>query len=243
MIVCAAHPADTLTERATALLEETTGATVVCVNPSGAQLEAMVDDVDRERRRLGIDRWIFYGISGGGWLGQIYARRYPEALSGIILESICACFRLRLADPACLLSPFHPSWRTQLDALGLIAADSHDAAGDAEATEWIDVEGVGSVFRRRGGPALFVSPFPINDAMKRVTPALWSFDSRDWLGEIATRTLVICGDADPLVPLAHARALHEGIAGSDFLVLEGAGHSPVMQRRPDLIAAVRAFCG
>ncbi|HYX26063.1 MAG TPA: alpha/beta hydrolase [Thermoanaerobaculia bacterium] len=46
---------------------------------------------------------------------------------------------------------------------------------------------------------------------------------------------------DPIVPLAHARALHEAIPGSELMIVEGGGHSPVMARRPDLMAAVRSF--
>jgi pimeloyl-ACP methyl ester carboxylesterase len=240
-IVVAAHPADEFGDRAVALLEETAGVRAVCVNPRSLTLEAMVDEIEDERRHLGIERWFFWGISGGGWLGQIYARNCPRALAGVILESICPCFRVRLADPACVLSPFHASWQLRLAERGLIADDSHDEVGDAKATEWIGVDGVGEVFRRINGPALFVSPFPVTDALRRVTPQLWSFDARPWLAEIDTRALILCGDADPLVPAAHARALHEGIRGSQLVVLEGAGHSPVMSRRPDLIAAVRAF--
>lgn len=50
-------------------------------------------------------------MSRGGWLAQIYARRHPDALVGIIVESTCLCFRGRLADSACALSPFFPAWR------------------------------------------------------------------------------------------------------------------------------------
>ena len=237
-MICAAHPADTLTDRAAKLLEDAAGVEAVCVNPpSHLTFEAMVDFIEEERVRRGIDAWTFWGISGGGWLGQIYARRYPGSLRGVILESICACFRLRLADPDCILSPFH--WRDQLG--DMIDAHSHDEAGDADATEWIPVEGVGFVWRRTNGPALFVSPFPITDQMRAATVEMWRFDSRSWLHEIRTPALILAGDSDPITPLAHARALHEGIVNSRLVVLQNAGHSPVMQRRDDLKEAVRSF--
>ncbi|HEX9161882.1 MAG TPA: alpha/beta hydrolase, partial [Thermoanaerobaculia bacterium] len=250
-VICAAHPADALTGRAVKLLQDTTGMPVVCVNPRGIgssppapadyDLEDMVDDIEAARRRLGIDRWVFWGISGGGWLGQIYGRKYPQSLTGLILESICPCFRVRLADPECILSPFHPSWRETLASRGMIGADSHEEAGDAGATEWVEVESVGSVFRRTKGPALFVSPFPVPDAMRRIAPRLWSFDARPWLGEIRAPALVLVGDSDPLVPLRHARALSDAIPTAELVILKNAGHSPVMQRRPDLIETVRSF--
>ncbi|MBW8879139.1 MAG: alpha/beta hydrolase [Acidobacteria bacterium] len=252
-ILCAAHPAAAFGESAVGLLQETAGTSVVCVNPRGLgssspappertyTLDDMVDDIEGVRRRLGVDRWVFWGISGGGWLGQIYARKYPDALAGLILESICPCFRERLADPDCLLSPYHAPWRAALEERGLIAPDSHAAVGDPNATEWIDVEGVGAVFRRRNGPALLVSPMPVSAEMHRTLPALWTVDARGWLREIRTPTLVICGNSDPIVPLAHARAVHEAIPGSDLMIVEGGGHSPVMARRPDVIEAVQSF--
>jgi 3-oxoadipate enol-lactonase len=252
VVIAAAHPADALEAGSAALLNDASGVGIVCVNPRGVggsspaqgeppALEEMVDDVEAVRRRLGLGPWVFWGMSGGGWLGQIYARKYPEALRGVILESVCPCFRARLADPACLLSPFHPSWRAALDAQGLIALDSHATVGDARETEWIEIAGVGSVFRRKGGPALLVSPMPLSPRMRAVMPALWSHDARAWLPSLRLPALILCGTADPVVPLAHARALHGGLASSHFVAIEGAGHVPVSQQHPEVAVAVRRF--
>ena len=111
---------------------------------------------------------------------------------------------------------------------------SHDAEGDADATEWVPIDGIGYVWRRTEGPALFVSPFPVTDATKRMTPRWWTFDARPWLSEIRTPTLVICGDSDSIAPNVHSRALHEAIPGSRLVELPNAGHSPVLTRRADL---------
>jgi len=53
--------------------------------------------------------------------------------------------------------------------------------------------------------------------------------------------LVICGTADPLLPFRHARALHEALANSEFLLVEGAGHVPVTESREEVATAVRDF--
>jgi 3-oxoadipate enol-lactonase len=252
-IVAAAHPADPFTDGTVALLRKASGAGVVCVNPRGLggsaarprgyELEAMVDDVERARRALRLEPWVFWGMSGGGWLGELYARKYPEALAGLVLESTCACFRVRLGDPACVLSPFFPAWAGPLEAAGLLDPDAHARPGDPDDTEWTEVPQVGSVFRRRGGPALLVSPLPISTVMRQSMPALWAFDARPWLRDVRTPTLVIAGAADPVVPLAHARAVHEAIPGSRFLAIDGAAHVPVSEGRPEVTTAVRAFLG
>ena len=252
--VCAAHPAGVFTEGAAKLIREMAEVGAVCVNvrgigqssavpPGGARydLESMVDDLDVVRQRLGLDAWVFWGMSGGGWLGLEYAFRHPRALRGLIVESACPCFRLRLADPACILSPFHPSWRAALDKLGLISPDSHAAIGDRDATEWIDVNGVGSVFRRCNGSALLVSPMPVAPEMRAAAPLLWTIDLRESLPAIRTPTLVIGGSADPIVPLSHVQSLHDGVAGSSLLIVEGGGHVPTTMRSKEVADTARTF--
>ena len=247
----AAHPAEAFGGETAALLRRAAGTAVVCVNPRGLgrsapaagppALEAMADDVEAARARLGLPPWVFWGMSGGGWLGLLAARRHPRSLAGVILESTCACFRERLADPACLLSPFHPAWQAALAARGLLSARSHDEVGDPAATQWIDVPGAGAVFRRRGGPALLVSPVPLAPEMLRAMPALWAFDARPWLAEIRVPALVVAGTADPVLPTSRARALADGIAGAELVAIEGAGHVPISQAHPAAAEAVRRF--
>jgi pimeloyl-ACP methyl ester carboxylesterase len=253
LLIATAHPADALDQATAALLGAAAGKGVVCVNPRGlgrssprpavgrGTLEEMTDEIESARQRLGLPPWVFWGMSGGGWLGQIYAQRHPRALAGLILESICPCFRLRLADPDCLLSPFHPAWREKLAAAGLIADGSHAQVGDPMQTEWTEVAELGAVFRRRNGPALLVAPFPIAAEMRAVMPALWVVDTRAGLPRLRLPTLVLCGSADPVVPVAHARALQEAIPDARLVVIEGGGHVPVSERRPEVAEAVARF--
>ena len=252
-LVVAAHPTSAFEAGTIELLAATAGVRVVVVNGRGlggsspldddapAALADTVDEIESVRRRLGLGKWMFWGMSGGGWLAQIYAHRHPSSLTGIVVESACACFRERLAEPACVLSPFFPAWHDSLDDAGLFEPGSHDEPSDATDTEWIELDGVGSVFRRRGGPALVVAPFPVDAAMRRGMPVLWTFDARVWLPSVRVPTLVVCGDADAVVPVAHARFVHEAIDGASLVVVEGAGHVPTVERRPEVARAVQAF--
>jgi pimeloyl-ACP methyl ester carboxylesterase len=242
-VICAAHPSEEFGAGTASLLADVTGDSVVCVSPSSARLslEQMVEQVDVVRRGLRVPRWYFWGMSGGGWLSQIYARRYPEALLGIVIESVCACFRARIADPACAFSPYFPAWVEALDALGLIGRTAHAHPSSGDDTEWIALDGIGPVFRRKSGPALLVSPVAISDRMRDVMPRLWEFDARGWLGELRVPALVMCGTADPVVPIAHARRVHEAIPGSKFVLIEGGGHVPTVEKRPEITQAWQAM--
>ena len=42
----------------------------------------------------------------------------------------------------------------------------------------------------------------------------------------AMPTLIVWGDADPIIPVSHAHAAHEAIAGSRLEILPGVGHFP-----------------
>lgn len=52
-----------------------------------------------------------------------------------------------------------------------------------------------------------------------------AFDSRKRLAEIRCPTLVIAGSNDQGVPIHHAKMLHEGIAGSQLVIIDGADHA------------------
>jgi pimeloyl-ACP methyl ester carboxylesterase len=59
-----------------------------------------------------------------------------------------------------------------------------------------------------------------------------AFDSRSRLHEIRCPTLVIAGSHDTAVPIHHAKMLHDGIASSKLVVIEGADHA-LMWAHPD----------
>ena len=97
------------------------------------------------------------------------------------------------------------------------------------------------MLRRRGGPALLVSPAPVDPEMKRAMPTFLQFDARPWLASIQTPALVLCGSADPIVPVAQSRAMHEALPKSTLAVIEGGGHVPTSQGNPEVAQAFARF--
>lgn len=239
-MICAAHPVDHFGEETARLLSQAARASVTCVNPRPGSLEAMVDDLEEARRDHGIERWLFWGMSGGGWLAQLYAHRHPGSLSGIVVESADACFRARLADPACVLSPAHPLWRAALEAAGLFDEGAHADAGPLDDVEWVSAKDA-EIVRRRGGPALMIAPGGVSEAMRAAIPTFWTVDARPWLASLAVPALVIAGASDPIVPARHVRAVANAIPGARYVEIAGAGHVPTGERRPEAADAVRAF--
>jgi pimeloyl-ACP methyl ester carboxylesterase len=236
--ICAPHPSAFFSRETTDLLSSIAGVPVVAVGPppDASSLEEIVEAMEGKRRTLGVERWVVWGMSGGSFLGQLYARTYPDAVLALILASSGPSFRQTVEDPACILCPQNNAWLAKLGEQRLLSGGY-----DQGATTWEFVENVGWVFRRAAGAALLVSPEKPNAELQRIMPALWAFDARSWLPAIASPTLVICGTADPVVPLRHARALADLFPNARFVAIENAGHIPLTDNRPAVEHAIRTF--
>jgi pimeloyl-ACP methyl ester carboxylesterase len=70
-----------------------------------------------------------------------------------------------------------------------------------------------------------------------------AFDSRSRLAEIRCPTLVIAGSDDTAVPMHHAKMLHDGIAGSKLVVVEGADHALMWAHPDQWLEKVSEFLG
>src|SRR3989337_2445442 len=71
-----------------------------CGSPPGASLEEnttwhLVDDIERLRAHLGVERWQAFGGSWGSALALAYAETYPERLTELVLRGI---FTLRRSE-------------------------------------------------------------------------------------------------------------------------------------------------
>jgi proline iminopeptidase len=53
----------------------------------------LVADLERLRVHLGIERWLLFGASWGTTLAVVYAARYPQRVSGVVLTAITATRR------------------------------------------------------------------------------------------------------------------------------------------------------
>ncbi|HIJ66415.1 MAG TPA: alpha/beta fold hydrolase [Candidatus Hydrogenedentes bacterium] len=62
----------------------------------GYSIDQAVDDLDKLRKALGIDKWVVLGHSYGGLLAQCYAVKYPERLAGLVLVGSSMAARIPL---------------------------------------------------------------------------------------------------------------------------------------------------
>jgi proline iminopeptidase len=175
-----------------------------------------VEDLEAVRKQLSIERWVFWGSSGGGAIALLYALEYPQSLSGLIVERMGASGVGIVGDPSSNLSPQHPDWRD------LVAATSSSKdSSETESPEWVQSREDAFCLNRGNQPLVVSSPSErIRTGMFEVATACELLR----LGEIQLPTLVIGSRLDQTIPM-QLELVHKGIPHSEFLVLEESGHN------------------
>lgn len=182
-------------------------------------LQDMAADAAGLLDRLEIERAHVAGASMGGMIAQVMAARSPERLRSLtsIMSSSGA--------------PGLPESEPQ--AVEALASASETATSRAARID----KGV-EISRALGAPATFDEAHA-RDMVRRVVnrgtypPGMLrqfqaivaSGDRSTLLGEIRVPTLVIHGQADPLLPPAHGRDTAEKIPGAEFVAIPGLGHT------------------
>lgn len=176
---------------------------------------------------LGVERATVVGHSLGGGVAAQMSYQYPERCERLVLvasggagRDVTPLLRLAAAPLAeVFLAPMHWSITRPLvgAALGVLGALGNDLARDRE-----------HVNRLLGG-------LPDGDAQVAFTRTLRSVV--DWRGQVVTMldrcylaeavpTLLVWGDRDGVIPVAHAHRAHEAMPSSRLEVFPGAGHFP-----------------
>ncbi len=216
-------------------------------DPAEWTVELFVAEVGAVREALGLDRVHLFGSSWGGMLAMEYALTRPAGLAGLVLSSSPASIPLWAEETSRLRSQLPPDTRATLD--------EHEAAGTLDSPEyqaatmefyerhvcrldpWPDyvnrsfagMEEHPEVYVTMQGPNEFV----ITGTLKR-----WDVTGR--LGEIHLPTLITHGRHDEFTP-RQARALHEGIAGSELATFEDSSHMQFAEEPERYRDVVSAF--
>jgi len=165
--------------------------------------------------RLDVARASVVGISLGGMAGMWAAAHAPERVERLVL--LCTSARLGPAE----------AWH---ERAATVRRDGTTAVADAIVARWL----TGEFLRREPAfasamKAMIASTPPEGYAACCEAIAEWDFE--DHLGAIRAPTLVVAGGADDATPAAHARAIGARIPGARVVVVDGAAHVPVMEKR------------
>ena len=175
-----------------------------------ADVAAVLDHAKTPRAHI-------FGISMGGMIAQEFVLAYPSRTRGLVLGCTnCGSSHSIPADPAAIanlipapgMDPVEQARRAFSVACGKAFLNS--AAGQAILDQAIAEMG----------------NYPMTPMVTfmRQGQAIGGFDSFARLGQIKSRTLIMHGDDDSIVPYPNAEVLHGAIAGSKKHTLKAAGH-------------------
>jgi len=204
-------------------------------------IEHMADDLEQLRLYLGVERPVVLGNSFGGMLAQVYATRYPESYSRLVLVSTTPSYGFfaeatkiaeeRATDEQKRVMPslFEGKVRTE-----------------AEFHQWWDVM-LPLYFHRYdsvvGGAMLGRTVGNPEVARYMFDQVIPHYDVRPRLGTITAPTLVIAGRHDWITPPTQGEEIHRLISGSEYVVFEKSGHMPFIEEQDDFLDVVRRFLG
>jgi pimeloyl-ACP methyl ester carboxylesterase len=193
--------------------------------PAPYTVPQLAADLAAILEHLGIASAAVLGYSQGGAVAQQLALDHPGCCSKLVLACTyafnMASFREKIEGHAAPLLIRALGMRRFASLVFSVGMDECSA----ERKEWL----AGLIANQD------------RDLMLSAWSAAMAFDSRRRLGEIRCPTLVLTGSKDDAVPMHHARMLHEGIRGSELVVIEGAGHGLIWTHPAELMRAVDAF--
>jgi proline iminopeptidase len=192
--------------------------------------DQLVADIEGVRQALGLERVHVLGISWGGFLGLMYAARYPHALATLAVVGAAASGEFMTRAEANARAQSTPAQWAAYRALwdGSLADDA--AFAEAFATirplYFFDRSLATASVQARAETRhrLAVRRFIIEHEYPR-------YDCRAELSRIVAPTLVAVGRHDWICPVDQAEEVHRLVPHSTLAIFEHSGHSPQVEER------------
>ena len=201
----------------------------------GYDLGSYADVVDEVLRRIALERADVLGASMGGGVSLALAARHPERVQRLVLVG-AAVYPVGVRDlgvKLALLPGIGPQLFKRAFLRGQFARGARAWSvrdGRLIDDDWIDY--FWSRLCRAGG----------HDAAYACLRMLTSLaENTAEPGRVRAPTLLVWGDEDRLVPLAHGRRLSRAIAGARLEVVPASGHMPFHERPEEFLRVVRPF--
>jgi proline-specific peptidase len=206
------------------------------VDPAGLSLEVFARDVDLLTETLGLDDFVLLGHSFGAIVTTWHAVNLGTATAYVISGGGDSSDRL-LADVDAALeamgeagSPIANSWEQEK------TVRTEDELKELQRTQM--------PFHFAGDPPPRYGEETVGtpDVLRYFANAGYGdFDYTADLARVHKPTLVIVGEFDRTTTPRAARVLHEGIAGSELVVVPGVGHMSFVEAQGEYLDGVRSF--
>lgn len=222
----------------------------------------LVEDIERLREHLGIDRWIVVGVSWGVTLGMVYAQRHPGRVIAMVLGAVTAGTRRETEWITRDMGRVFPrEWERFTAAVPAAERDGDLAAAyarllaspdpgvrDDAALRWCAWEDTHVSLMPGWTPSSRYEDAAFRMIFARLVTHYWSHGC--FLAEDEVRSgmhrlsnvpaVLVHGRYDVSGPLDTAWQLHRAWPGSRLVVLDDAGHGGG-SFTSELVAALNSF--
>lgn len=213
-------------------------------DPSLWRVDRFVKELATVRRELGLERIHLLGQSWGGMLAIEYMLTQPEGIVSLILASTLSSMPLWVAEANRL--------RAELPLEVQATLLRHEQAGTTDSEEYQQAM---MAFYERHVIRVVPMPDQVKRAMNQagqvyytmngpsefhVTGVIKDWDRTDRLSEIHAPTLITSGRYDESTPRIN-EILHNGIAGSEWVLFENSSHMAHVEEPEKFLSLVQSF--
>lgn len=201
------------------------------VAPAPATMEQMAQDVAGLMDALSISSAVVGGLSMGGYVALAFYRLFRARVSSLVLADTRAS-----ADT-------EEARQSRVQQSEKVLREGMEGITDALLPKLLAPETISG----RPGVVQRIREMMLRTNPKGASAALQGMaqrqDHTSFLPEISARTLILVGRHDAITPLEEAEKMHQGIAGSQVEVIEGAGHVSNIEQPIAFNRALLAFLG
>ena len=206
------------------------------VDPGTLSLDRFARDVDLMAKAMRLDRFALLGHSFGAIIATYHAVAVGTAAAYVISGG---------ADESdAMLADVEASLESMGEAGRPIAAsweDEKTVETEQELQQLLRVQ-MPFHFHHETPPGYAEDTVGSPEVLRHFANAGYGdFDYRPRLGAVRKPTLVVVGEHDRTTTPRAARVLHEGIAGSEFVLIPDAGHLSFVEQTDTYLDAVRRF--
>lgn len=185
----------------------------------------LASDLSRLLDHLSIDSSAVLGYSQGGAIAQQLVLDHPQQCNRLILT--------------CTYAFNMASFREKLE--GRLMPFLLHLLGSRRFAKLVISQGMKQLDKERADWLIDLLANQDAELMVSAWRETMAFDSRRRLSEIKCPTLIVAGAKDEAVPIHHARMLHNGIPGSQLIIVDGADHTLIWTHSNELLRVIDKF--
>lgn len=190
-----------------------------------------VDDLKGLFDALGLEKVHLLGVSYGAMVAMMFALKYPEYLSTLILPNAVARVTKFLQAASDI---WEYSAATNSGEVFFKLSMPFIYSDDFYNRNWEWLKEREKIFDQILTKEYF-------EALHRLSRSSKNFDILDQIHVIKVPTLLIAGTRDIITPVYEMKKIQERIAGSKMVIIEDAGHASFYEKQDEFTTAVLGF--